>query len=174
MPASTASATYYDILALPTPLRTSFIPPKTLKTAYRHALLQNHPDKSSPASSCTSERPIVYSIDEITRAYQVLGHTKKRAEYDLVLLKITQSGGEKGIAEREGKTGLETVDLDDLEFEGEGKEAGTWSKQCRCGDENGFVVTEEDLEGNVSEGEIVVGCRGCSLSLKVLFGVLDG
>jgi diphthamide biosynthesis protein 4 len=34
-------------------------------------------------------------------------------------------------------------------------------------------VREEDLEDAGEEGEVVVGCRGCSLWLRVLFGVVE-
>jgi diphthamide biosynthesis protein 4 len=66
------------------------------------------------------------------------------------------------------RTGLDTVDLDDLIFD-EGKEL--WTRGCRCGDDAGFVVTEAELELNAEDGELIIGCRGCSLWLRVLFGV---
>lgn len=68
------------------------------------------------------------------------------------------------------RTGIETVDLDDLEVD---EARGEWYRSCRCGDDQGFLVAESDLEEAVEEGELSVGCRGCSLWLKVLFGVME-
>jgi diphthamide biosynthesis protein 4 len=48
-----------------------------------------------------------------------------------------------------------------------------WYRSCRCGDERGFVIMESDLEDAAQEGEIRVGCTGCSLWLRVLFGVVE-
>lgn len=109
--------------------------------------------------------------------------------------------GEGQTADVEGKfsgfgTGLEMVDLDDMEMivegEGEGQsdeEGGgggesVWMRGCRCGDARGFVVREAELEAAaaeaeagsdmrtpVGEGEVVVGCSGCSLWIRVVFAV---
>lgn len=35
------------------------------------------------------------------------------------------------------------------------------------------MVTEEELEKESAHGEIVIGCRGCSLWMKVLFAVQE-
>lgn len=35
----------------------------------------------------------------------------------------------------------------------------------------GYVVTEDELEKNLEDRELIVGCRGCSLWLRVLFSV---
>lgn len=68
------------------------------------------------------------------------------------------------------RTGIETVDLDDLEVD---EAQGIWYRSCRCGDERGFLIKEADLEEAAEDGEVSVGCRGCSLWLKVLFGVVE-
>lgn len=175
------AATYYEILALPAALRTCAIPPQTLRTAYRRALLQNHPDKSSSKTVLSgkhgkSGEGKVYSIDEISLAFAVLGDLKAKAEYDTSILRNAASGKAK---EEEFRTGVEVVDLDDLVFvadntaEGDVDGEGIWYRSCRCGDERGFEVREEDLEEAVGEGEVSVGCKGCSLWLRVLFGVLE-
>ena len=95
----------------------------------------------------------------------MLGDVKARAEYDRELARTPEV---KGTGKVEFRTGVETVDLDDLE-EGE----GVWWRGCRCGDDKGFEVQEEDLEAAIKEGEVSVGCKGCSLWLRVLFGVVD-
>lgn len=65
------------------------------------------------------------------------------------------------------------VDLEDLGCDESGEEI-VWFRECRCGDERGFLVSEDELEKEVEHGEIVVGCRGCSLWLKVLFAAEEG
>ncbi|KAE8452182.1 hypothetical protein EG329_001649 [Mollisiaceae sp. DMI_Dod_QoI] len=159
---------YYKILDLPEAFHDGRdLSAQTLRTAYRRALLQNHPDKSAN-NSLTSSRT-VYSIDQITEAFSTLLIPKSRAKYDadLKLQKATSNEGQTG---EKFHTGIETVDLDDLEVN---EAQGIWFRSCRCGDDRGFLVKEADLEEAASEGEVSVGCRGCSLWLKVLFGVIE-
>ena len=141
----------------------------------------NHPDKSSGKTDVNgkngkSRDGNVYSIDEIALAFTVLGDRKAKAEYDKSILGNGASG--KG-QEEQFRTGVEVVDLDDLVFladvkgGGDDGQEGIWYRGCRCGDERGFEVHEEDLEEAVGEGEVSVGCKGCSLWLRVLFGVLE-
>lgn len=77
---------------------------------------------------------------------------------------------------------MEVFDLDDMEI-GSGSASGTgiddsnggaWYHSCRCGEERGFLVLEEDLEREAERGEVVVGCRGCSLWARVVFAVDEG
>ena len=170
------AATYYEILALPADLRACAIPAQTLRTAYRRALLQNHPDKASSKtggqqSKASGRKADVYSIDEIALAFAVLGDAKAKSEYDKSIL---ASKGSSGTGKEEGfRTGVEVVDLDDLVLVEDEDGEALWYRGCRCGDERGFEVGEEDLEDAVGEGEVSVGCKGCSLWLRVLFGVLE-
>lgn len=191
---TTPTPTYYHILNLPSPLSTqeqhqSRLSKQDLKLAYHRALLRYHPDKSSASSTRTKstkpsvvsngedERRRVYTIDEITTAYKTLSDPKARAEYDreLRLSRHNQADGggrENGEEEDIFHTGLETVDLEDLGYVDSGED-GYWYRSCRCGDQKGFFVTEEDLEREVEAGEILVGCKGCSLWLGVLFAVVE-
>jgi curved DNA-binding protein CbpA len=164
---------HYEILGLPETIRNeSNIPAQTLRGAYRRALLQNHPDKSqlSPSLTLTSEAS-AYSIDQISEAFNVLSDARSRAKYDKEL-KLQNGGanaaGEKG--RQAFRTGVETVDLDDLDFDEAQEE---WYRSCRCGDERGFLIKEADLEEAADDGELNVGCKGCSLWLKVLFEVVE-
>ncbi|TVY36861.1 Diphthamide biosynthesis protein [Lachnellula subtilissima] len=165
--------THYEILGLPETIRNEFnIPVQTLRGAYRRALLQNHPDKSQlpPKPTLTSQHT-VYSIDQISEAFSILSDGKSRAKYDKELKLQNNSAnaaGEKG--KQAFRTGVETVDLDDLEFDEAQEE---WYRSCRCGDERGFLIKETDLEEAAEDGELNVGCKGCSLWLKVLFGVIE-
>jgi diphthamide biosynthesis protein 4 len=182
--------THYEILCLPSPLHDEpTLTAQTLRAAYRTALLRWHPDKSNTLNVSTSKtitpelwrkksrlgKLDVYSVDQISTAYSVLSNPKERREYDKELKAqrllhggITGNGG--GDEDKKFKTGVELVDLDDLDYD---EAECLWYRGCRCGDERGFLVREEDLEDAGDEGEVVVGCRGCSLWLRVLFGVVE-
>ncbi|KAI9371004.1 heme peroxidase [Aspergillus egyptiacus] len=179
---------FYEILSLPFPSTSSSLSKQQLKAAYHKALLKHHPDKASSAitkdplrapilcssgSSHTSTPTI--TVDEITAAYKTLSDPILRAEYDrsLRLDRSRAAGREKNGAVFH--TGLEVVDLEDLVCdEGDTEDSqAVWYRGCRCGDERGFLVSEQDLEREAEHGEIVVGCRGCSLWMKVLFAVQD-
>src|SRR4051794_21611347 len=74
--------THYEILDLPESIRNAtIIPAQTLRTAYRRALLQNHPDKSS-IKLATKTTDNVYSIDQISHAYTTLSNSNSRAAYN--------------------------------------------------------------------------------------------
>ena len=160
--------THYDVLSLPVgkPLT-----PQLVKAAYRRALLQHHPDKSTPVPKLTS----TYTIDQITTAYSVLLSPKQKADYDREL--ALSASSRQAAGDKDGeifRTGVEVVDLDDLEYEEDAKTGEmTWFRGCRCGDDRGYIIKEEDLEDASSEGELYAGCLGCSLWLKVLFGVVE-
>jgi diphthamide biosynthesis protein 4 len=63
------------------------------------------------------------------------------------------------------------VDLDDMAYveqgDGSDEESGLsyFELACRCGDS--FRVTENELDAGVD----VIGCRACSLHVRVLFSV---
>lgn len=63
---------------------------------------------------------------------------------------------------------------DDSHGEGEGKME--WARPCRCGAEKGFRILEEELEDAEGRGEkeVLVGCEGCSLWVRVGFDVEEG
>lgn len=175
----------------------TLIPPHELRQAYKRALLHHHPDKQkkkkpqeSTSSPTTYPPPAAATIDEITEAYRVLGNASERAKYDVELRKwktmnnhLHQNNHHQAdviIATRH--TGMEIVDLEELDFEvgleNENEDAtatatGIWKRACRCGSIPAFVVTEAELEKSADEGELVTGCKGCSLWLKVMFTVDD-
>ncbi|KAK2761277.1 Diphthamide biosynthesis protein 4 [Arachnomyces sp. PD_36] len=152
----------------------------------------NAPSAGSSRQSDGDAR--IYTIDEITAAYKTLSDPRARAEYDreLRLSRATTAGdagvntGSSGGEDDIFHTGLETVDLEDLgyvdvdvdvDLDGEGDSGevggGYWYRSCRCGDEKGFFLMEGDLEREGEAGEILVGCKGCSLWLRVLFAVVE-
>lgn len=165
--------TFYEILGIPEALRDApSISAQTLRSAYRRALLQNHPDKSKlPAKSSLSSGKEPYSIDQISEAFSTLSNPQLRSAYDKELkvrsatLQVGRQDGSLAF-----RTGIEIVDLDDLGID---EANGTWYRSCRCGDDFGFLIREEDLEEAADDGELSVTCKGCSLWLKVLFGVVD-
>ncbi|KAG5298110.1 diphthamide biosynthesis protein [Histoplasma ohiense] len=135
--------------------------------------------------------PLRYTVDQITTAYKVLSDPASRAEYDcsLRLLGTNSSSYGNGHGDGDGilfRTGMEVFDLDDMHLMGSGiigsdpgtsfdeKSGEIWYHPCRCGEERGFLVLEEDLEREAERGEVVVGCRGCSLWAKVVFAVDEG
>ncbi|KAL4973934.1 Diphthamide biosynthesis protein 4 [Aspergillus desertorum] len=184
--APTTTPSFYEILNLPFP--TTALSKQQLKVAYHKALLRHHPDKAVAGNiTAANENPCSdnheaaktppnqkITIDAITTAYKVLSDPIQRAEYERVLRldrnRVVGAGGRKG-NETVFHTGLEVVDLEDLDCD-DGEEA-VWYKSCRCGDEHGFLISEGDLERETDSGEIVVGCRGCSLYMKVLFAVQE-
>jgi len=163
--------THYEILSFSSSPQN--LTPGAVKKAYHRALLHHHPDKSPlPSSSLTqkTQSKPTFSIDQITTAFTVLSDPAQRKRYDQELGNVN---AEVAI----GKV-LQTVDLDDMEYCEEGQEGkGVWWRGCRCGEEKGFVLTEEDLEDGEEEGEgdggqVVVGCVGCSLWVRVVYGVV--
>ena len=40
-------------------------------------------------------------------------------------------------------------------------------------DDRGLLIKEEDLKEAMDKGEVSVGYKGCSLFLKVLFGIME-
>lgn len=195
---------YYQLLNIPEEKRhnnsgigqpATLIPPHELRQAYKRALLHHHPDKQkkkkpqeSTSSPTTFPPPAaVATIDEITEAYRVLGNASERAKYDVELRKWKMMNNqhhhhEADVISTTRHTGMEIVDLEELDFEENENESdatatatatatGIWKRACRCGSIPAFVVTEAELEKSADEGELVTGCKGCSLWLKVMFTV---
>ena len=137
----------------------------TIKKAYHRALLFSHPDKSNVD---TPFRP-KYTVDQITHAYHILRDPSERSSFDRsIRLNHQTSKFTKNITELD--SAAELVDLDELGYDDKQK---LWYRACRCGQERGFMVTEGDLEKGATDGEVLVGCQGCSLFMKVLFAAQD-
>jgi diphthamide biosynthesis protein 4 len=150
-----AAPDFYHLLSLPKP--PTSLTPQLIRKAYHAALLKHHPDKRSTAPTSSP------SIDLLTLAYKTLSSPELRKEYDLTLR--TASGSEVG------SEVVQTVDLDEFAY----KEEGRYTKACRCGEEEGFVISEEELESAVGDGlnEVLVGCGGCSLWWRVAFEAVE-
>ncbi|KAF8472122.1 CSL zinc finger-domain-containing protein [Kalaharituber pfeilii] len=179
MPAS-HQPSHYEVLSLPAPSIDGGMSPEVLtshlvKKAYHRALLRWHPDKSMSALNSTanpgeepiSASPAGYTLDEIITAYTTLSTDRGRREYEreyrLGLLNATRPKDQQILY-----APVDVVDLDDFDYD-EDKELFT--RPCRCGEEKGYMISERDLEDDPS-GEVVVGCFGCSLWLRVAFEVV--
>lgn len=165
-----AAPNYYQILGLETSQYFTDIQPQELKTAYHQALLLYHPDKASLSSTQAqhdrSKLPST-TVNHVALAYQTLSEPLLKAQYDRWLRFELSKQVLDASTSVPIFTGLETVDLDDLTFD---SETTVWSKSCRCGEEKGFLVSVDELERNFAERQLIVGCKGCSLWLMVLYG----
>ncbi|KAK3495859.1 hypothetical protein B0T13DRAFT_473542 [Neurospora crassa] len=190
--------TFYEILSLsPT---TSDLTPAIIKQAYRRALLTHHPDKSSSnfsSSTSTSNSHLnshppktLYTIDQISLAYTTLSSPTLRTQYDASLRRLAAASSRthptttlgKGNVVEDFQTGIDTIDLDDMVFVPHesssstgisSNEKDTWYRPCRCGNERGFALTEEDLEENADLGEVLVQCADCTIWLRVCYVVAE-
>ncbi|KAL2271299.1 hypothetical protein VTJ83DRAFT_670 [Remersonia thermophila] len=194
----TNSPTFYEILSLsPSSLSASAEDPaataRLIKRAYRRALLSHHPDKQTPGGASASAS---FTIDQISAAYATLSRPDLREAYDRALfLRQPQqqqqqqqqrlgpsccgacSCGHRGFSATDFQTGIEIVDLDDLECstttDANGEEETRWYRSCRCGNPRGYEFGEADLEEAADLGELMVGCADCSLWLRVQFAVIE-
>ena len=167
MPTSGSEPECYELLGLDPASSRTALSAQDIKHAYKRALLRYHPVKVAGASTPARSSASGPTVDEISLAYKTLSDPNLRAEYDRLLSQSSLDQRSDLGGDRQ-HIGLEIVDLDSLIFH---TVPGTWSRSCRCGDTNGFVVTEDELEKHVQDGELTVGCKGCSLWLRVLFGV---
>lgn len=178
-----AEPTLYEILSL-TPKhlegQTSTAQAKVVKKAYHRALLQNHPDKAKTNSndgatsgvkttehSHATSSVAVYTVDQIQEAFTTLSDSKKRTEYNRSLhVSTRQQRNNQTKASFSFQTGLEIVDLDDVEFD---ERRQVYYRSCRCGNPRGYCFTEDNLEEFEDDGVLMVECLDCSLWLRVLF-----
>lgn len=188
---------YYSILGLNAPSPGSSSPASTaeLRRAYKLALLAAHPDKQTAAPTqargCT--------VDEVKEAYTILSHHQSKSDYDNWLLRNpgatvkVQGQVQLQAPSSDFVLGLEALDLSDFDVldpeyafshmpigvtrsEEESEGQMEWTRACRCGQEKGFRILEEELvdaEGR-GEKEVLVGCEGCSLWVRVGFEVEEG
>ncbi|KAM0252139.1 hypothetical protein ACHAQJ_007879 [Trichoderma viride] len=175
-----SSPSHYQVLGLtPTILSSQHDPSTLIKQAYRRALLRYHPDKAASAvtssvpqsvSSPSLSRPSnsqLYTVDQITQAFTTLSSPQQRSSYDAGLRLSRANGDDSHVR---FQTGIENIDLDDLQFD---EEEERWYRSCRCGNDRGYSFQETDLEEVEHEGLLMVGCQDCSLWLKVHFAVVE-
>lgn len=156
---------HYQVLGLSVPpqLR-SDLSFEDIRTAYRIALLRNHPDK---VTTKIIQFECIYTVDQIKWAYKTLSDPCARKAFDDAMLIIRAPNGPPIT---KPLTGLDKIDLDDLDYD---ESNNTWSRSCRCGLQKGYIISEEDLESASEHGELVMGCRGCSLNILVAFALAE-
>ncbi|KAH7401828.1 diphthamide biosynthesis protein 4 [Phaeosphaeria sp. MPI-PUGE-AT-0046c] len=172
-----------------------------LRRAYKLSLLAAHPDKNSNSTSPQQQQHTIDQIKEAYAVLSDERNKAEYDNYlRLHPELIGQNSGPAGREiEKEFLMGLEVLDLSDfdvldpgftfsnptptqaggseeeMEVEVEIERNGQmeWTRACRCGDEKGYVILEEELEDaeNRGESEVLVGCGGCSLWVRVGFGV---
>jgi len=81
--------------------------------------------------------------------------------------------------EAEGSVSPERGTDAETEAERDGEDGGQqmeWTRACRCGAEKGFRILEKELEDAEERGEreVLVGCEGCSLWVRVEFDIEEG
>ncbi len=124
-----------------------------VKRAYHRALLRHHPDKTAAAAAGPVAQPrerssAAFSIDQIAHAFTVLSDPEQRADYDRAVLLAAAAAGGPAANGQSGdgfQTGVDDADLDDLAYDPAG--GGRWHRGCRCGNEQGYVFAEADLDG---------------------------
>ena len=178
------STTHYDVLSLP---RKPDLSAAEIKHAYHQTLLTHHPDKIRQVSSgsrvqaqsnSTATTPVP-SIDDIVSAYATLSDPATRASYEADLKRDPTLS--RNNLHASAHAGLESFDLEELDYKEDPETGkGRWMRQCRCGNDPGYVVTEAELEEVYSLDEkghsadmkqILVGCQGCSLLIRLTFAV---
>jgi diphthamide biosynthesis protein 4 len=114
----------------------------------------------------------VITIDHLTHAYHTLLSPTLRHACNLTLSADDSSSGSDAV--------VQTVDLDELlQQQHPEDEKRRWTRGCRYGEVEGYVITEVELEEAAADGDgdgvgvVLVECVGCSLWLKVEFGVVD-
>ena len=190
---------YYSILGLNAPSPASSGPNSMaeIRRAYKLALLAAHPDKQSAVAPGQARG---YTVDEVKEAYTILADQKSRVEYNDWILRnpnIMQRGQGQGLQAPSSDfvLGLELLDLSDFDVldpnysfsqppsdtpsnpntntAEDGDAQMEWTRACRCGADRGFRILEEELEDAEVRGEkeVLVGCEGCSLWVRVGFEV---
>ncbi|KAF1943635.1 hypothetical protein EJ02DRAFT_453111 [Clathrospora elynae] len=185
---------YYHILGMGAPNCDWQPSAADLRRAYKIALLAAHPDKKSVSAAGKAQ-----TVDDVKEAYTVLANAQSRLEYDDWLLNQDIARGVCGtgtIPMKDFVLGLEVLDLGDFvvreqasyeegstptgseeeRTDGDGGEKMEWTRGCRCGADEGFRIREEELESAEMRGEkeVLVGCEGCSLWVRVAFDVEEG
>ncbi|VVT55839.1 uncharacterized protein SAPINGB_P004764 [Magnusiomyces paraingens] len=158
-----------------------------IKQGYHSALLAHHPDKQLQREQGHGAGPdeenmsftIVddnsgITIPAIKTAYRILSNAERRKDYNSQL----RIGG-NGTVLTTPRAASDQIDLDDMncrvEIGPDGvSETCTWTRSCRCGESEGYILNEQDLEKNgLASNSITVQCIGCSLWIEVLYEVME-
>lgn len=149
-----------------------------IKQGYHSSLLIHHPDKQQQKKDSISTDESIgrlgVTIPAIKTAYQILINPERRKEYDS---KLKLGIDPASIGVKAPKAANDQIDLDDMNVFTETAPDGvtetyTWTRSCRCGEKEGYILNEQDLEDNGPEStSITVQCIGCSLWIEVLYAI---
>ncbi|XP_050234326.1 uncharacterized protein LOC126682629 [Mercurialis annua] len=162
--------TYYDILSIQE--NASY---EEIRTSYRSAILNYHPDKLQQNTHQTSNPH--YELEarflNVQKAWDILGNERSRRVYDSELRALRN---DSGVAEDLG--------LDDMMMEDSGEVLDLFY-QCRCGDyfsidslelgKMGFKLLRDEKKISFEATDalsvpasIVLSCGSCSLQIRLL------
>jgi len=168
----------YEVLGIPSLSSCETLTQKEITSAYRRTLLHHHPDKANTSAvaeqSLSKDIPAAakYSVDTICLARNILTSPSQRREYNRKLLNDKVLFEDNASAEQEyaflHPIAVDALDLDEMVYS---DHTQTWTRPCRCGNTQAFEVSEQDLmeESTGEIGELVVGCGGCSLHVRIVF-----
>ena len=183
---------YYEVLGVPQDCAT-----KDVKFAYHRLLLTHHPDKKAQREDATTTLTNRHSIQLIQDAYRTLSDTQQRKDYDAAIhTHFIKLGLTASSASTLNADGIDRIDLSEFEIiesqpvkEGggtaeDGEPEEVFVHACpRCHFEDGFVLSESDLEQGTQEQEqnrlssteidyqLLLQCASCSLWLCVTYSV---
>ncbi|XP_061988412.1 uncharacterized protein LOC133706879 isoform X2 [Rosa rugosa] len=157
--------THYDILSVKEDA--SY---EDIRTSYRSAILNSHPDKLQPTSE-SADRFL-----KVQKAWDILSDSRSRALYDNML-----------IASRHDTFVADDISLEDVMAEDAGDVIQLFY-QCRCGDY--YFVDSSELEKmgyalvrdgsklcfeaqNALPASLVLPCGSCSLKVRILINPDD-
>lgn len=152
---------------------------KDTKTSHNANNFDVNQIEGASISDLSSAKNPDITIPAIKTAYLILSNPERRQEYDLNLKLGGDGGGVTGSTgkSKAPKAANDQIDLDDMECKVEMSPDGitetcTWTRACRCGEDEGYILNEIDLEENGADStSITVQCVGCSLWIEVLYAV---
>ncbi|XP_059638285.1 uncharacterized protein LOC132280168 [Cornus florida] len=159
--------THYDILGVKEDASYDEI-----RTSYRSAILDSHPDKLQKASETSNpDHELGDRFLEVQRAWEILSNSSSRAVYDSELKALQQDAA-----------AAEDVSLEDITVEDAGEVLELFY-QCRCGDyfsidslemgEMGFYLLRDGSKiflqkSDALPASVVLPCGSCSLKIRLL------
>ncbi|PON39592.1 Terminal organelle assembly protein [Parasponia andersonii] len=159
--------THYDILSVKEDATH-----EEIRTCYRFAILNSHPDKlanaseTSPSHNGSEER-----FFKVQKAWEILSNPRSRALYDSELR-----------SSRQDVVTAEDISLEDMMVE-DGGDMIELFYQCRCGDyfsvdslelgKMGYPLLRDGskislLRGDALPASVVLPCGSCSLKVRLL------
>lgn len=173
---------YYSILGVSKDSTTAEI-----KSAYHKLLLAHHPDKQHSQPVEGDHKPL-HSIQQLQQAYRTLIDEDERRFYEDALhahyIKLGLVNGQDNSGHGIDINGIDKLDLSEFaEVENDDEEVSFTHVCPRCSAENGFVVTEKELEEGISlhgvtvdsarnsNYQLLIQCSSCSLWLCVTYSI---